>query len=253
MNLIDTKTSTKVPALQAAEKAKEEPLRAAEDISAFGRLSQAVSGRDSVGVRDLVQRLVAKEIEPFQILNQGLIPGILLASDRFRKREIFVPELLMSSRALKMGLNILRPLIRENCRGVMAKVVIGTVRFDLHDIGKNLVVILLEGNGFEVVDLGVDIPPEKFVKAVEKTGARLLLMSSLLTSTMGWMKATIELLGASGLRGKVKTVVGGAPVTSIFARNIGADGYCREATAAPALARDLLGLNGSHVLLHSGK
>jgi 5-methyltetrahydrofolate--homocysteine methyltransferase len=253
MSLLDPNIAKKVPALQTAGKAGGEPPRADDDLSVFGRLSQAVSGRDSAGVRDLVQRLVVKEIDPFQILNQGLIPGILLASDRFRKREIFVPELLMSSRALKMGLNILRPLIRESCRGVMAKVVIGTVRFDLHDIGKNLVVILLEGNGFEVVDLGVDIPPDKFVKTVEKTWARHLLMSSLLTSTMGWMKTTIDLLGTSGLRGKVKTVVGGAPVTSIFARNIGADGYCREATAAPALARDLLGLNGSHVLLHSDK
>jgi 5-methyltetrahydrofolate--homocysteine methyltransferase len=148
----------------------------------------------------------------------------------------------MSSRALTIGLNILRPLIQENKKDVVGKIVIGTVKFDLHDIGKNLVTILLEGNGFEIVDLGVDVAPEKFIKAVEKNGAQILAMSSLLTSTMSWMKFTIELLHASGMHGRVKTMVGGAPVTPIFAKNIGADGYCREATSAPSMARKLLGI-----------
>ena len=163
-------------------------------------------------------------------------------SDRFRRGEFFIPELLMSSRALKIGLNILRPLIREIRKDVLGRVVIGTVKFDLHDIGKNLVILLLEGNGFDIVDLGVDVPPERFIKAVKKNEAQILAMSSLLTSTMSWMKFTIELLRASGMQRRVKTVVGGAPVTPIFAKNIGADAYCREATSAPSVVKALLGM-----------
>jgi 5-methyltetrahydrofolate--homocysteine methyltransferase len=186
--------------------------------------------------------MVKDGVNLYTILNHGLIPGMLESSERFRRGEFFIPELLMSSRALKIGLSILRPLIQEIKKGVLGKVVIGTVKFDMHDIGKNLVIILLEGNGFEVVDMGVDVSPEKFVKGVEKSGARLLAMSSLLTSTMSWMKFTIELLHASGMSRKVKTIVGGAPVTPIFAKNIGADAYCQEATSAPSVARRLLGL-----------
>jgi 5-methyltetrahydrofolate--homocysteine methyltransferase len=139
-------------------------------------------------------------------------------------------------------LNILRPLIQERNKDVLGRVVIGTVKFDLHDIGKNLVIILLEGNGFEVIDLGVDVSPEKFVNAVEKNEAQILAMSSLLTSTMSWMKFTIELLQASGMHRRVKTIVGGAPVTQIFAKNIRADAYCREATSAPSVIKKLLGI-----------
>jgi 5-methyltetrahydrofolate--homocysteine methyltransferase len=206
------------------------------------QLRQAVVLRDCKAVKELTERMVKEEVDLFKILNHGLIPGMLEASERFRRGEFFIPELLMSSRALKFGLNVLKPLIQERKKNVLGKVVIGTVKFDLHDIGKNLVIILLEGNGFEIIDLGVDVSPEKFVKAAEKNGAHILAMSSLLTSTMSWMKFTIELLHASGLKRKVKTMVGGAPVTPIFAKNIGADGYCREATSAPSIARKLIGI-----------
>ncbi len=208
----------------------------------FNRLQQAVVLRDCKTVKTLTERMVMERVDLFKILNQGLIPGMLEASERFRRGEFFIPELLMSSRALKIGLNILRPLIQEIRKDVLGKVVIGTVKFDLHDIGKNLVIILLEGNGFEIVDLGVDVSPEKFVNAVEKSEAKILAMSSLLTSTMSWMKFTIELLHASGMHRRVKTMVGGAPVTPIFAKNIGADACCREATSAPATAKRLLGI-----------
>lgn len=208
----------------------------------LGQLKQMVVQRDCNGVKTLTERLVIDGVDLVKILNQGLIPGMLEASERFRKGRFFIPELLMSSRALKIGLNILRPLIQEIRKDVLGKVVIGTVKFDLHDIGKNLVIILLEGNGFEIIDLGVDIPPEKFIKAVEKNEAQILAMSSLLTSTMSWMKFTIELLHASGMHRKVKTMVGGAPVTPIFAKNIGADAYCREAASAPSTAKILLGI-----------
>jgi len=205
-------------------------------------LSQAVVMRDCKAVKELTDSMVAEGVDLFKVLNQGLIPGMLEASERFRRGEFFIPELLMSSRALKIGIGILRPLIQESKEDVLGRVVIGTVKFDLHDIGKNLVIILLEGNGFEIIDLGVDVPPEKFIKAVEKNGAQILAMSSLLTSTMSWMKFTIELLRASGLQRRVKTMVGGAPVTPIFAKNIGADAYCREATSAPSVAKKLLGI-----------
>jgi 5-methyltetrahydrofolate--homocysteine methyltransferase len=219
------------------------PLPMEDEVKkTLSQLKQMVVLRDCNGVKTLTERMVRDGTDLFLILNQGLIPGMLEASERFRKGKFFIPELLMSSRALKIGLNILRPLIQEIRKDVLGKVVIGTVKFDLHDIGKNLVIILLEGNGFEIIDLGVDIPPEKFIKAVEKNDAQILAMSSLLTSTMSWMKFTIELLHASGMHRKVKTMVGGAPVTPIFAKNIGADAYCREATSAPSAAKKLLGI-----------
>lgn len=210
--------------------------------SILERLSQAVVLRDCETVSTFTEKMVKEGIDLFEILNHGLIPGMLEASERFRRGEFFIPELLMSSRALKIGLSILRPLIQEIRKDVLGKVVIGTVKFDLHDIGKNLVIILLEGNGFEIIDLGVDVSPEKFIKAVEKNEAQILAMSSLLTSTMSWMKFTIELLHASGMHRRVKTMVGGAPVTPTFAKNIGADIYCREATSAPSAAKKLLGI-----------
>ncbi len=206
------------------------------------QLKQTVVQRDCSAVKTLTEKMVKDGVDLFTILNQGLIPGMLEASERFRKGKFFIPELLMSSRALKIGLNILRPLIHEIREDVLGKVVIGTVKFDLHDIGKNLVIILLEGNGFEIIDLGIDVSPEKFVTALEKNEAQILAMSSLLTSTMSWMKFTIELLHASGMHRRVKTMVGGAPVTPIFAKNIGADAYCREATSAPTEAKRLLGI-----------
>jgi 5-methyltetrahydrofolate--homocysteine methyltransferase len=205
-------------------------------------LSQAVVMRDSKMVGELTEQTLKEGLNIFEILNLGLLPGVLIAGEKFRRGEFFVPELLMSTRALKFGLDVLRPLIREQRQKLLGKVVIGTVKFDLHDIGKNMVVILLEGTGFETIDLGVDVPPEKFIKAVVKNQARILAMSSLLTSTMGWMKSTIDLLHAKGMDKEVKTVVGGVPVSPIFAKNIRADGYCREAASAPKMVKALIGI-----------
>lgn len=205
-------------------------------------LSQAVVMRDCKTVKELTERMVDERVDLFVILNQGLNPGMLWACEQFRKGTFHVPELLMSSRALKIGMNILRPLIRDRERDVVGRVVIGTVKFDLHDIGKNLVNIVLEGNGFEVIDLGVDVSPEKFIRTLEKYEAQILAMSSLLTSTMGWMKSTIELLREAGMKRVVRTIIGGAPVTSIFAHNIGADAYCAEATSAGETVKKLLGI-----------
>ena len=205
-------------------------------------LSQAVVMRDCKTVKELTEKMVEERVDLFVILNQGLNPGMLWACEQFRKGTFHVPELLMSARALKIGMNILRPLIRDRERDVVGRVVVGTVKFDLHDIGKNLVNIVLEGNGFEVIDLGVDVSPEKFIRTVEKYEAHILAMSSLLTSTMGWMKSTLELLREAGMKRVVKTIIGGAPVTSIFAHNIGADAYCAEATSAAETVKKLLGI-----------
>lgn len=218
------------------------PLDESMNGQILRQAAEAVVQRDCKAVERLTAKMAERGMDVFQIINQGLIPGMLAASQKFRKGEFFIPEVLMASRAVKMGLQVLRPLMREKSQQVVGRVIIGSVKFDLHDIGKNLVIIVLEGNGFEVTDLGVDVSPEKFVRAVEKQKAQILAMSSLLTSTMPWMKATIKLLRSSGLN-QVKTLVGGAPVTPVYAKNIGADSYCREATSAPAMVRNLLGIN----------
>jgi 5-methyltetrahydrofolate--homocysteine methyltransferase len=185
--------------------------------------------------------MLAERLDYRTVLNGGLIPGMYEASERFRSGEFFIPELLMSSRALRIGLDILEPLW-DGSGPALGTVVIGSVQFDLHDIGKDLCAIMLKGSGFNIIDLGVDVTPEMFVRAVEKHEARILALSALLTTTMRSMKSTIELLHASGLGKTVKVMVGGAPVTSIFAKNVGADAYCREAVCAAAAAKQLLGL-----------
>jgi 5-methyltetrahydrofolate--homocysteine methyltransferase len=157
----------------------------------------------------------------------------------FECEEYYVPELLLSARAMKAALDPLRPLLAAAGTQAAGKVVIGTARGDLHDIGKNLVASLLEGGGFEIVDLGTDVAPEKFVEAVRATGAGLVAISALLTTTMPGMKNTIEALRQAGIRDQVKVMVGGAPVTQQFAEQIGADGYGENASAAVSLARKL--------------
>lgn len=191
----------------------------------------------------LTQEMIHERIDPLDILNQGFIPGILETNARFRRGEFYIPELLTSTMALKLGLNVLKPLIRERRNKPLGKVIIGTVRYDLHDIGKNLVIMVLETNGFDVIDLGVDVSPDRFVKAVKKQEAPILAMSCLLTTTMGWIKATVELLNRMGLKKEVRTLIGGAPVTPLFAREIGADAYCREATSTPDAVNRLLGIS----------
>ncbi len=218
-----------------------EPSRQPDETNGkfLHQVAEAVIQRDCKAVGHLTAQMADGGMDVFRIINQGLIPGMLAASLKFKRGEFFIPEVLMASRAVKAGFQVLRPFLREKARQLDARVVIGSVKFDLHDIGKNLVIIVLQATGFEVTDLGVDVSPEKFVKTVEKQNSQILAMSSLLTSTMPWMKRTIELLRSSGLT-QVKTLVGGGPVTSAFAKNIGADGYCREATSAPDVIRNLL-------------
>ena len=175
-----------------------------------------------------------------EILNSGLIAAMKEVGARFEVGDFFVPEMLIAARAMQAGLAILKPLLLSGGIQSTGTVVIGTVKGDLHDIGKNLVAMMLEGAGFEVVDLGTDVSPEKFITAIKENHARLVGMSALLTTTMGNMKVIITALKEAGLRDQVKVLVGGAPVTDKFAQDIGADGYAPDASRAVTLAKDLM-------------
>ncbi|MBN1872357.1 MAG: corrinoid protein [Candidatus Omnitrophica bacterium] len=172
-----------------------------------------------------------------------LIKGMDDVGAKFRENEIFIPEVLISAKAMHAGLNILEPLLSASGIRPLAKVCIGTVKGDLHDIGKNLVAMMFRGAGFEVMDLGIDVPVEKFIDAAKQEEMNIIAMSSLLTTSMGVMKHVIERLKEQGLGNRVKTMVGGAPITDEFARSIGADGYAKDASSAVEKARELIGLH----------
>lgn len=174
------------------------------------------------------------------ILNEGLVKAMAEVGRLFEEGEYFVPEMLIAARAMQSGLTILKPILVAEDFKPIGKVAAGTVKGDLHDIGKNLVCMMLEGASFEIVDLGTDVQPEKFVEAVKEHGCNIIAMSALLTTTMPNMRATIEALQAAGIRDQVKVMVGGAPLTDSFAAEIGADGYSPDASQAVALARSLV-------------
>lgn len=188
-----------------------------------------------------VKAAIAEGIQAETILKKGLIDAMAEVGRLFEENEYFVPEMLVSARAMQSGLSLLKPLLADAGAASAGKVVIGTVKGDLHDIGKNLVAMMLEGAGFEVIDLGTDVTPEKFVKAVVENKAQVIGMSALLTTTMGSMGTTIKALVEAGLRDKVKVMIGGAPVTDGFAKQVGADGYSPDASSAVRLARSLIG------------
>ncbi|MFQ5857698.1 MAG: corrinoid protein [Anaerolineae bacterium] len=200
--------------------------------------SNLYNGDDEV-VADLVQQALDQEMSPAEILNGGLIAGMDEVGKDFKAGDLFVPEVLIAARAMHAGMNILRPLLAESDVPTAGKYVIGTAQGDLHDIGKNLVKMMLEGAGFETIDLGTDVSPDAFVAAVQEHQPQLIGMSALLTTTMPGMKATIEALEEAGLRDTVKIMVGGAPVTAAFAEQIGADAYAPDAASAVDVARDL--------------
>jgi len=183
-------------------------------------------------------------VKPMDLISQGIGPAMAEVGKLFEEGEYFVPELLMAARATKEIFVILRPLLAETGAKPTAHVVLGTVQGDLHDIGKNLVAAMLEGGGFEVTDLGVDVPPEKFIEAVQKKPVQIVGLSALLTTTMPAMKNTIEAFRTAGVRDQVKIMVGGAPVTKSYAESIGADGYSETAAASVDLARRLTGTLG---------
>jgi 5-methyltetrahydrofolate--homocysteine methyltransferase len=199
-----------------------------------------VEGKAPV-VQQKVQEALDAGLEPAVILNEGMIAAMREVGRRFEVGKYYVPEMLISARAMKMGLAILQPHLRQANVKSAGKVVAGTVRGDLHDIGKNLVCMMLQGAGFEILDLGTNVSPDKIVEAVRRDGANIVALSALLTTTMPAMKETILALEQSGLRSKVKVIVGGAPITDAYAHDIGADGFAQDASRAVTLAQSLLG------------
>jgi 5-methyltetrahydrofolate--homocysteine methyltransferase len=192
-------------------------------------------------VAELVQQALDQGMEPHEILHGGLIAGMDEVGKDFKADVLYMPEVLVAARAMHAGMDVLRPLLAESDVTGAGKYLIGTVEGDLHDIGKNLVRMMLEGAGFETVDLGKDVKPGTFVAAVREQQPRILGLSALLTTTMPAMKTTIEALEEAGLRDSVKIMVGGAPVTATFAEEIGADGYAPDAASAVDVARNLAG------------
>jgi len=201
------------------------------------KLREAILNGDAKTAATVTQAALAENVPPLDLIQKAMVPAMDEVGRRFECQDYFVPELLLSARAMKAALALLRPLLAASGAQPAGTVVIGTVKGDLHDIGKNLVAALLEGGGFEVIDLGVDVAPEKFVETVQKTNANIVCLSALLTVTMLSMKTTIEGLRAAGVREQVTVLVGGAAVTRQFAEEIGADGYGESASAAVSLAR----------------
>ncbi len=183
---------------------------------------------------------IAAGVAPMELIQQSMVPAMDEVGRLFESEEYFVPELLLSGRAMKGAMELLKPMLAAAGQKMAVRVVIGTVKGDLHDIGKNIVASMLEGSGFEVIDLGTDVSPEKFVTAVGERNPHVVCMSALLTVTMPAMKTTIDALKTAGLRTQVKVLIGGAPVTTQYAKEIGADGYSENASAAVGMVKTLL-------------
>ena len=205
----------------------------------LNQLFEAILNGDAKTSAAVTREALASGIEPMQLITGYMVPAMDEVGKRFECEDYFVPELLLSGRAMKASMELLRPLLALKGIEPVGRVVIGTVKGDLHDIGKNLVASMLEGGGFEVIDLGADVAPEVFVETARAKNAGLVALSALLTVTMNSMRATIQAFEKAGLRGQVKVMVGGAPVTQQFADEIGADGFSENASAAVALARKL--------------
>ncbi|MBI3664657.1 MAG: corrinoid protein [Acidobacteria bacterium] len=206
----------------------------------MSELHDAILEGDAKAAVVAAEQALQAGADPLDLVQSHMVPAMDEVGRRFECEEYFVPELLLAARAMKGALALIRPRLAAGGAEPSARVVIGTVKGDLHDIGKNIVASMLEGGGFEVIDLGADVPPEKFVAAVKEKSADLVCLSALLTVTMLSMKTTIEALRAAGVREQVKVLVGGAPVTQHFADQIGADGYGENAAAAVRLARRLV-------------
>jgi 5-methyltetrahydrofolate--homocysteine methyltransferase len=193
-------------------------------------------------VKKLTQEGLAAGEEAESILKDGLLPAMEQIGVQFKNNEIYIPEVLIAARAMHAGMGILKPILSKSTSSQAAKIIVGTVKGDLHDIGKNLVVMLLEGGGFDVVDLGIDVSPDKFVEAIRQHQPQVVGMSALLTTTMREMKNTLDAIQEKGLRKRTKIIIGGAPVTERFSKEIGADGYAPDAASAVDCVKGLLGL-----------
>lgn len=210
-------------------------------MASIEEIKEATMAGQAEKVKTLVAQAIADGTNLDDIVNKGFIAAMVIVGERFSKQEIYVPEMLVAARAMNMGLAILEPHIVGGERTYLGKILIGTVQGDLHDIGKNLVGMMLKGSGYEVIDLGVDVKAEKFVAAIKEHQPNIVGIAALLTTTMKFMKDTIDAVNEAGLRTQVKIIVGGAPVTARFAEEIGADRYVEDAGAAGEIVRQLVG------------
>lgn len=203
-------------------------------------LYDAILNGNAKKAHAVTQEALAAGVEPMALIAESMVPAMDEVGRLFEAEEYFVPELLLAGRAMKSAMELIKPLLTASGHKMAVRVVIGTVKGDLHDIGKNIVASMLEGSGFEVIDLGADVSPENFVAAVKDREPHVVCMSALLTVTMPAMKTTIEALKSAGVRPQVKVLIGGAPVTSQYAKEIGADGYSENASSAVSMVKDLL-------------
>lgn len=210
-----------------------------ENMANFQKMIEALIEGDEKKLTNVAQSALDEGVSAKEILEKGLMAGMDIVGEKMEAEDMFIPEVLRSAKTMSAVIDTLKPLLAEGDIGAVAKVIIGTVKGDLHDIGKNLVAMMLESAGFDVYDLGADVPPDKFVEEIKDKDADILCLSALLTTTMPMMKTTISALAESGLRDKVKVMVGGAPVTQDFADQIGADGYAHDAGSATKLAKAL--------------
>ena len=205
-------------------------------MSILNEISEKLQAGKAKDIKVLVPQALEEGLEAKVILEEGLLAGMAVIGEKFKTNEVYVPEVLIAARAMKAGVDILKPrLVSENVQSA-GKICIGTVKGDLHDIGKNIVKMMMEGKGIEVIDLGVDVSPEQFVAAAKNEGCQVICCSALLTTTMGVMKDVVDLCVAEGIRDKVKIMVGGAPITDAFCQSIGADAYTSDAASAADVA-----------------
>ncbi len=209
-------------------------------MAKYQNLAESIIKGDNISSRDIAERLIADGVPALDLLNDGLVPGMDVVGKKFRDKEIYLPEVLLSARAMKAAMEIIKPLLSESSAKRKGSVILGTVKGDIHEIGKNLVGMMLEGGGYTVIDLGVDVQPEKFIEEMKKHGAKLIGLSALLTTTMPAMKTVIDMLKADRQNTGVKVIVGGAPLNKEFADSIGADGYSPDAPGAVELAGKLI-------------
>ncbi len=204
------------------------------------QLQEAVLNGDAKTAKSITEQALAAGHEPLKLVQEYMMPAMSEVGRRFECNEYFVPELLLSARAMKAALELIRPLLAAKGTEPVGRVALGTVKGDLHDIGKNLVGAMLEGGGYEVIDLGVNVTPEQFIAAVKEKNANIVAMSALLTTTMPSMKTTIDAMKQAGVRDQVKVIIGGAPITEKFAQEIGADGFSESAAGAVAAAQKVM-------------
>jgi 5-methyltetrahydrofolate--homocysteine methyltransferase len=209
-------------------------------MAKYQDLADAIIAGDNVKSKDITQSLVDSGVSAVDVLNEGLVPGMDVVGTKFKANEMYIPEVLIAARAMHAAMDIIKPMLAESGAEMKGTIVIGTVQGDLHDIGKNLVGMMLEGGGFSVVDVGVDVTADKFVEEVKNSNAKIVGLSALLTTTMPVMKDVVSALNADSATSDVKVIVGGAPLTQEYADSIGAAGYAPDASSAVDLAKELM-------------